>query len=140
MVHTNGDARDAQFSPDEKWLAYQANDSARYEVYVQPFPGPGERIPISTGGGVQVRWRHDGKELFYIAADGDLMAVSFDAGHVGHAVRLFSTHVGAFQDVSLPHYVPYDKGQRFLMDTVVEENAAPITVILNWNPYHTGRD
>ena len=68
------------------------------------------------------------------------MAVSFDAGHVGRAVRLFPTHVGAFQDVSLPHYVPYDNGQRFLMDTVVEENAAPITVILNWNPDHTGKD
>jgi serine/threonine protein kinase len=140
VVQTNGEARDAQFSPDEKWVAYQANDSARYEVYVQPFPGPGERIPISTGGGVQVRWRQDGKELFYIAADGELMAVPFDAGQVGRAVRLFSTHVGAFQDVSLPHYVPYENGQRFLMDTVVEENAAPITVILNWNPDHTGRD
>jgi len=42
--------------------------------------------------------------------------------------------VGAFQDVSLPHYLPSQDGQRFLMDTVVEENVAPVNVILNWNP------
>jgi serine/threonine protein kinase len=134
VARTDFEERDAQFSPDGKWIAYQSNDSGRFEIYMQPFPGPGPRIPVSTGGGAQVRWRRDGKELFYIALNGELMAVSFDAAQIGKPVPLFLTHVGAFQDVSLPHYIPSPDGQRFLMDTVVEENAPPITVILNWKP------
>jgi serine/threonine protein kinase len=134
LMQSPFDERDAQFSPDGKWVAYQANDSGRFEVYVQPFPAPGARIPISTAGGAQVRWRQDGKELFYIATDGALMAVSFDAAHVGKPAPLFLTHVGAFQDISLPHYIASSDGRRFLMDTVVEEDAAPVNVIVNWNP------
>src|SRR5436190_18664997 len=45
--------RDAQFSPAGKWIAYQSNESGQHEVYVQPFPAPGERIRISANGGVQ---------------------------------------------------------------------------------------
>ena len=89
VVRTDFEERDAQFSPDGKWVAYQSNDSGRFEVYVQPFPGPGARIPVSTGGGTQVRWRRDGKELFYIALNGELMAVSFDAARIGNPVPLF---------------------------------------------------
>jgi serine/threonine protein kinase len=134
VVRTDFEERDAQFSPDGEWIAYQSNDSGRFEVYVQPFPGPGARIPVSAGGGTQVRWRRDGKELFYIAPSGELMAVSFDAARIGIPVSLFLAHVGAFQDISLPHYIPSRDGQRFLMDTVVEETAPPIIVILNWKP------
>src|ERR1051326_73449 len=134
VVRTGFEERDAQFSPDGKWIAYQSNDSGRFEIYVQPFPGPGARIPLSAGGGTQVRWRTDGKELFYIAQNGELTAVSFDAARIGNPVPLFLAHVGAFQDISLPHYIPSSDGQRLLMDSVVEENAPPITVILNWKP------
>jgi Tol biopolymer transport system component len=74
IVQTSFEERDGQFSPDGKWIAYQSNESGRVEIYVQPFP-QGKREQISTGGGAQVRWRTDGKELFYIALDGRLMAV-----------------------------------------------------------------
>jgi Tol biopolymer transport system component len=139
LVRTPFEERDAQFSPDGKWIAYQSNESGRFEIYMQPFPGPGARIEISTGGGAQVRWRADGKELFYIATDGRLMAVPLktDSSGVpkpGNAMPLFLTHVGAVEDISLAHYVPSHDGQKFLMDTIVEENAAPITIIVNWKP------
>src|SRR5262249_2173060 len=62
VVRTNFQERDGQFSPDAKWIAYQSDESGRFEIYIQPFPGPGERVPISTNGGAQVRWRSDGKE------------------------------------------------------------------------------
>jgi dipeptidyl aminopeptidase/acylaminoacyl peptidase len=75
VVQTRFPTRDAQFSPDGKWIAYQSNESGRSEIYAQPFPGPGERVPITTTGGAEVRWRGDGKELFYIALDERLMAV-----------------------------------------------------------------
>ena len=137
LVRTPFEERDAQFSPDGKWIAYQSNESGRFEIYLQPFPVPGARIPVSTGGGAQVRWRRDGKEIFYIATDGRLMAVPLQTDpsgtpKPGAPVPLFLTHVGAVEDISLTHYVPSADGQKFLMDTIVEENAAPITIILNW--------
>src|SRR5204863_116238 len=55
----------AVIAPDGRWLAYQSNESGRYEVYVQPFPGGGRPIPISTGGGVFPRWSSDGRELYF---------------------------------------------------------------------------
>ena len=63
------DERYPQFSPDGRWVAYQSNESGQDDIYVQPFPGPGERSRISTNGGAQVRRRRDGRELFYMAPD-----------------------------------------------------------------------
>ena len=50
VVQTRAVEREGQFSPDGKWLAYSSNETSRTEVYVQPYPGPGPRVPISTGG------------------------------------------------------------------------------------------
>jgi Tol biopolymer transport system component len=55
-------------SPDGKWLAFVTNESGRDEVYVQPYPGPGPRQQISTGGGVAPAWAKSGRELFYTTA------------------------------------------------------------------------
>jgi Periplasmic component of the Tol biopolymer transport system len=75
VVKTKFNETGRQFSPDSQWIAYQSDESGRFEIYVQPFSGVGGRTRISTNGGAQVRWRHDGRELFYIALDGRLMAV-----------------------------------------------------------------
>src|SRR5262249_40678886 len=73
VVRTNFDERDAQFSPDRKWIAFQSVESGENEIYLQPFPtGPKQRI--SDACGAQVRWRSDGKELFYVAPNGVLTA------------------------------------------------------------------
>jgi Tol biopolymer transport system component len=93
--------RDAQFSPDGEWIAYQSNESGRFEIYAQPFPGPGPRQLISTHGGAQVRWRRDGRELFYIALDGKLMSVPIRTGgntlDVGAPEPLFAARVAVVQ-------------------------------------------
>jgi eukaryotic-like serine/threonine-protein kinase len=139
VVRTNFDEKDGQFSPDGKWIAYQSNETGRFEIYVQPFPGPGRREPISTNGGAQVRWRRDGRELFYIALDGRLMAVPIrfpTEGHVeaGAPVPLFATRVGgAVRGPDRQQYAVSADGQRFLMSTV-EMSTSPISVILNWKP------
>jgi Tol biopolymer transport system component len=65
-----------QFSPDGKWVAYASNESGRWEVYVSSFPTPGGNWKISSSGGSEPRWRQDGKELFYLASDGKLMAAT----------------------------------------------------------------
>jgi Tol biopolymer transport system component len=140
VVQTNFDERDAQFSPDGRWIAYQSNESGRFEVYVQPFPGPGGKTQISTGGGAQPRWQRDGRELFYIALDGQLQAVPMRFAsngtilQAGSPIRLFLTHVGAVvQGGSSQAYVVSRDGQRLLVNTVAEAaSSSPITMILNW--------
>lgn len=139
VVQTVFEERDGQFSPDGKWIAYQSNESGRFDVYVQPFPGPGGKLPVSTNGGAQVRWRRDGKELFYIALDGRLMAVPIERTSNGQSlepgtpVPLFATRVGGARNFGRQQYVVSADG-RFLMITVTEEAPAPITLILNWKP------
>jgi Tol biopolymer transport system component len=140
VVRSKFEERYAQLSPDGKWIAYQSNESGRFEIYVQPFPHGGERSRISTDGGVQARWRRDGRELFYLTLEGQLVAVpvtlSSSSPNVkaGAALPLFQARIGGVQDISLSHYIVSPDGQRFLLDTIVEEAAAPIVVILNWKP------
>jgi serine/threonine protein kinase len=137
VVQTNFLEGFARFSPDGKWIAYDSNQSGRVEVYVQPFPGPGAPLLISTNGGAQARWRRDGKELFYMALDNRLMAVPITLAATGAAVEapvpLFPVRmIGPVQGDT--KYMVASDGQRFLMDTVREEATSPITVILNWKP------
>jgi hypothetical protein len=109
-VQTDFEARNRQFSPDGKWIAYESNESGRWEAYVQPFPGPGARVPISINGGGQVRWRGDGKELFFLARDERLMAVPIELPSKGGSVEagapvpLFATRVGGLVQASRQQY------------------------------------
>jgi Tol biopolymer transport system component len=140
VVRTIFDERDAQFSPDGNWIAYQANQSGRFEIYLQPFPSGGEPIQVSTNGGAQARWRADGRELFYLALDGRLTAVrlSFPSGggppEAGTPVSLFAPAVSSLRDVARHQYSASADGQRFLFDTLVEEAASPVVLLLNWMP------
>ncbi len=65
------------FSPDGRWLAYDSNESGSVEVYVRPFPGPGGKWQVSTGGGRYPKWSRNGKELFYRTMDNKIMAVTY---------------------------------------------------------------
>ncbi|HVH27818.1 MAG TPA: protein kinase [Vicinamibacterales bacterium] len=140
VAQTDAAEQNGQLSADGKWIAYQSNESGQAEIYVQPFPGPGPKSRVSTNGGIQVRWRLDGRELFYLAADGRLMAVPIRAGSSGSTIEpgaatpLFWTHMsGAAQSdtVLFPQYSVSPDGQRFLMNTLSQVNAGPITVVLN---------
>jgi eukaryotic-like serine/threonine-protein kinase len=140
VVQTEFEEHGGQFSGDGRWIAYVSIKSGRYEVYVRPFLRTGDEIRISTDGGDQVRWRPDGKELFYIARDGQLVAVPIRPGsssetvEAGSPVRLFVTRVGGWASgLPGPQYVVSPDGMRFLMNTLSEDvNTSPITVILNW--------
>jgi dipeptidyl aminopeptidase/acylaminoacyl peptidase len=139
VARTNSDERDPQFSPDGRWIAYESDESGRFEIYVQPFPGSGPKWPVSKGGGAQVRWPRNGKELFYIALDSRLMAVPIrlDATRrtvmPGDPVPLFTTTVGDAVTVRRQQYIVSPDGQRFLMNTIRDQaTASPITVVHNW--------
>ncbi len=136
VVKSPHDERDGQFSPDAKWVAYESDESERPEIYIQPFPGPGTKVRISVEGGSQVRWRRDGREVFYIAPDQSLMAVAIDpaagAAGDGRPVPLFTTHIAPIRSISRQQYVVSSNGQRFLISSTEDLAAAPITLILNW--------
>ena len=133
-------ARRGAFSPDGRWVAYESNVSGQFEIFVQPFPGPGDRIQVSTAGGVQVRWRADGRELFYVGLDRQLMAVPIQVSPVGHAATvgtpapLFRTRIPDLLGFTeRTQFVVSPDGQRFLISTVEEDGTpAPIRMILNW--------
>jgi eukaryotic-like serine/threonine-protein kinase len=129
FLQTKFSERNGVFSPDGKWIAYQSDDSGSYQVWVQSFPA-GSKWQVSSEGGTWPRFRRDGKELFYLAANGKLMAVEVKANtsglEFGAPKPLFDTH-------TTDRYAVTADGQRFLFSTPVEESvSAPITVILNW--------
>jgi Tol biopolymer transport system component len=143
VVTTQFEERDGQFSPDGRWIAFVSDKSGRHEVYVQPFAGAGGASQVSTTGGLQPRWRRDGKEneLFYIAPDGQLMAtlltVARDAQVIeaGTPTALFATHLagGTVPRTNGHQYAVGPDGQRFLINVETQEGSpAPITVLLNW--------
>jgi hypothetical protein len=122
-----------------KWIAFQSNESGRFEIYAQPFPGPGTKIQISVGGGIQVRWRRDSKALFYVGLDGVLREVPLrinTSGSIEPAapVSLFKARLGATTEVGLmQQYAVSADGNQFLMNAVTrEQTMSPITVVVNY--------
>jgi eukaryotic-like serine/threonine-protein kinase len=138
VLNTPFDERQLQFSPDERWIAYTSNLSGRNEVYIQRFPISGTPKLISSNGGVQPRWSRDGRELFYLALDQNLMTVPIKtspAFAAGSPTALFRTHVEIAQAVSGSARNLYDvspDGQHFLINTAVEHSPTETTVVLNW--------
>jgi serine/threonine protein kinase/Tol biopolymer transport system component len=143
VLHSSFDEIEGQFSPDGRWLAYVSNESGRYETYIRGFPEAGAQWRISTAGGMQPRWRHDGKELFYVAPDSTLMAVPIRVApnvhnlDLGVPVPLFQTHLAEGGNVSSSGFIAqaqYDVGSdgRFLMNVRTNTVTSPITIVQNW--------
>jgi dipeptidyl aminopeptidase/acylaminoacyl peptidase len=133
FLKTGFNEMDGQFSPDGRRVAYQSDESGRYEVYVAPFHGSGGKRQVSPTGGVDARWRRDGKELFYTAPDGRLMVAEVNIKgaevEIGAVRPLFGTlpvGYGYQYDVSAD-------GQRFLA-VMPNEQAVPepLTLVQNW--------
>ena len=120
-----------RFSPDGRWVAYCSDESGKNEVYVQSFPVPGNKVLISTGGGTAPKWRRDGKELFYLAADGKFMALAVKAGATLNAGIPQALPFNAKKKSAI--YAIAADGQRFLINTATENTASgTINVVLNW--------
>ena len=125
---------DPQFSPDGRWIAYTSDESGgRDEVYVAPFPGPGRMRQISTLGGSKPRWRRDGREIYYLARDGRIMAVEVNQQgstfEVGAETPLFTIRTQRLGSI----YQVTPDGQRFLVNVAVEEeHPSPLTLVMNW--------
>jgi eukaryotic-like serine/threonine-protein kinase len=138
FVSVPATVKNGQFSPDGKWVAYTSNESGKWEIYVTSFPEARGKWQLSSAGGTQPRWRGDGKELFYLASDGKMMAVPVTAGANFDArapVTLFQANPREL--VATSERVTYDvtkDGQRLLINTLVKNaEAQPMSVILNWD-------
>lgn len=131
-LQTEFNERSAKLSPNGQWLAYASNETKRYEIYVQTFPSLGGKWQVSTSGGTLPVWSRDGKELFFIGADQQLMTVEVKGGAKFEASvpkPLFDTHLAASN-------AGYDVGKdgRFLMPVTMEQATnPPMTVVINWN-------
>jgi len=120
------------FSADGRWVAYESDESGRGEIYVVPFPGPGGKWQVSTGGGVSAIWPN-GDELFYLTPDNRVIAVKFDVQganfRVGKSRELFSGRGfgnSTGQDMS-------PDGKRWLFALPVDQvNASPLMLVTNW--------
>jgi len=134
FLQTSFNEMHGQISPDGRWVAYASDESGTWEVYVQTFPSPGSKRTISVGGGAEPQWRRDGRELYYLAPEGTLMAVavsnSDDIFNAGRPVPLFQARIPADIIAFRNHYAPARDGQRFLVDAA--DDNEPINVVVNW--------
>jgi hypothetical protein len=143
-LETQYDETQGQFAPDRagppRWVAYSSNESGSYQVYVQSFPVGSGKFQISGGGGTQPRWRRDGKELFYLASDGKLMAVDVQTTpqfSYGLPKALFDPNLisGGVPQFPFRYDVTPD-GKRFLVFSYPpgksQGEPSYITVIVNW--------
>src|SRR5215471_7841647 len=122
------------FSPDGKWLAYTSTESGRREVYVQRFPGPGEKAQVSTDGGAYATWSRDGRRLIYESSD-TLWAVDVTSSptfRVGKAHVLYQGQT--WNEAAGPNYALSPDGKRFVVVERSKDSAETnINVVLNWN-------
>jgi serine/threonine protein kinase/Tol biopolymer transport system component len=126
-----------EISPDGRWLAYGSNESGRHEVYVDTFPVASTRSRVSLNGGARPKWRSDGRELYFLAPDRQLMAVGVTLSEASGLS--LGTPVPLFEGPEVPpdrarmQYFPSPGGSRFLFNARVEDRTpVGLTVVLNW--------
>ncbi len=136
FLTSKGSEANGQISPDGKWVAYASDESGNWEIYVTSFPGATGKWQVSRGGGSEPRWNGDGKEIFYIAPSGMLMAVMVNGESIfatGTPAPLFQIHGRA--PISSTDVFTYDvakDGKRFLVNRYVKpEHVPPLTILLN---------
>jgi Tol biopolymer transport system component len=135
FVATNYTEGQAVLSPDGRAIAYVSDESGRAEVYVDSFPEPQTKRPVSVDGGVRPEWRPDGRELYYLGPDRALIAIAVETTapiKVGGRTRLFQM-VPIGWNINRHQYQPSSNGDRFLVNARVPTvSDSPVTVLLNW--------
>ena len=133
-LQTEFDEFGGRLSPDGKWVLYESDDSGKHEVYVRPLRGSGGKLLVSAAGGTMAEWSHDGKEIFYLSANNELMAAKVTQNGSELAIDvarpLFQTQAESF----LPSFDVSPDGRRFIIVTATpQKSPSPITVVVNWD-------
>ncbi len=127
----------ARLSPDGRWMTWVSNESGRNEIYLSAFPGPAERVPVSTDGGTQAIWNPNGKEIFY-RVDDKMIAVEVTTSpalKLSAPKVLFESRYAFGAGVTIPNFDVSRDGQRFIM-VKSESGAGRLNVVLNWFGQH----
>ena len=141
LVQTPFSERNGEVSPDGRWLAYEANDSGRFNIYVRPFPDVSSGYwQVSTDGGTRPLWARNSQELFYLSVTGALMRVGVAHGPTWAATaptKLFEGRYGAAANQTGRTYDIAPDGKRFLMIKAggsADQTAVPtsLVVVQNW--------
>ena len=132
-LNSNFNELQPALAPSSDWLAYSSDESRQFEVYAQPFPTPGRKYQVSTGGGRHPVWSRDGKELYFIAPDRQMMAVPVKNNgatlEIGTPKALFDSKLNDFNDARFD----VSNDGRFLIPMNMDQSAQPpITLIVNW--------
>jgi len=133
VVQTKGRDTSARVSSDGRWLAFQSNVSGRLEIYVQPFDDAHARRQVSQDGGVDPKWRHDGKELFYLAGPDRRQLMAVDMIASGAAIEPGAPRLLFERHVRVPDYDVTKDGNRFLLiapDPIAERGT--LSAVVNW--------
>jgi Tol biopolymer transport system component len=137
VVATGADEFSGSTSPDGRWLAYQSNESGRYEIYVRDLREGGGRWQVSTAGGEEPRWSADGRELFFRSDTRFMHAAvaSQDSFRAETPLKLFDGIFNVRSDTGVSFDVDPKTG-RFLMTRPADPAAPPsvtaLDVVLNW--------
>ncbi|HEX8817104.1 MAG TPA: protein kinase [Terriglobales bacterium] len=134
VIQDADDERSPTLSADGRWLAYQSNESGRPEIYITAFPAAGAKWQVSSNGGTTPKWRRDGKELFFLDPQDNIVAV--DVNPSPNAVKLGAPHT-LFQTLGIQRdFGPYDvsaDGKKFLINSGnVKAGTEPLTLVQNW--------
>ena len=132
LIQRNHNQRHGDWSPDDKWVAYASDESGRWEVYVEPYPGPGAKTMISTAGGQQPLWSRDGDELFYRSGDKMMAAtIKTESGfEVTNVEELFERRF--LSRISYRSYDVTGDGRFLMIQEPQKPEALGINVVLNW--------
>jgi serine/threonine protein kinase len=115
------------FSPDGRWIAYQSNETGRFEIYVQPFPGPGGKFQVSNDGGTRPKWLRNGRELFFRSGT-RMMAAPIQPGAT---FTMGAAHV-LFDGQYAPPYDVTADGSFLMVRDELQGDPTHLRLVLNW--------
>jgi hypothetical protein len=132
FIQRNYCQRQGVWSPDGRWVAYTANDSGRWEVFVEPYPGPGTKIQISADSGCQPTWSWNSKELFYRSGN-KMIAATFETEPVFKVTGFEELFEGQYLcNVIYRNYDVAPDGRLLMIQESKESTPLGINVVLNW--------
>ncbi len=136
LMNGSGNETNGQFSPDGKWVSYASDETGKSEIYVTSFPGAAGKWQVSRGGGMEPRWRRDGKAIFYIAPGQMLTEVDITTRDTFAAAvprPLFQLHTrAAISSTDLFNYDVAPDGKRFLVNQYIKpDQPPPLRIVLD---------
>jgi serine/threonine protein kinase/Tol biopolymer transport system component len=141
LLSSEYDEREPGFSPDGRWFVYSSTEPGQLEVFVRRFPPTEERWQVSTAGGLQPQWGRNGKEIFYVNLDRQMMAVPVTAGATFTSATprpLFQTSL-RLNNVSRQYAVSADAQRFLILETIDDAESDVLRVLLNWRPGGSAR-